>query len=327
MKRREFLQTTAAVGGLGAASAATGCATLGGPARAPRLDPARMQGHITRLDDALVGIEHDMVIPGPADPERERAVRDALSTLVRVGAFIDLEPEDQAHPGMQARMREAMPQMDRALRGSLERIERMTPTERADLQRTLRENPGVLDDIGAYVDRHAAHADMPLTQRTRWRTLLKRIGPRMRQSLDMTLDAYGRKAHTLMARVGSEAEMERTLVGRLGQEAYAERLRRMEAATQGWEALGVSASTGSAAVTANDTSTGAPRERYSYETFSASLITLGVGAAMTLVGQIILATGVAEGMGLLLGVTVGPIVIGAALIWLLVDALIYAVRD
>lgn len=323
MKRRDFLQTAAALGGVGAA---TGCASLSAIDPGPTLDPARMKNHIARLDQAVQGIDRHMVLPRPLDPERDRAARDVLASLVEVGAFIDLSPEDQAHPGMQARMNAALPRIDRALRDSLNRVSQMTPTERADLQRTLRENPDALDDVGAFVDRHAAFADMPLTQRARWRQLLKRLGPKLRQSLDMTLDTYCRKTEALMARSGDTAELERTMIGHMGREAYAERARRAEAAARGWAALGVTASTTSGTTTAADDER--PPTRHSYEPFSASATTLGVGALTTLVGWILIGIGgSAGGLGLVLGVTVGPILMGIALLWLLVDVIIYAARD
>ncbi len=325
MKRRAFLQTAAALGGAGAA---TGCASLSALDPGPTLDPARMQQHLARLDQAVRGIDHHMVLPRPLDAERDRAARDVLASLVEVGAFIELSPEDQAHPGMQARMNAALPRIDRALRDSLSRVADMTPTERADLQRALRENPDAVDDLGAFVDRHAAFADMPLTQRTRWRQLLKRIGPKLRQSLDMTLDTYCRKTEALMARSGDAAEMERTIIGHMGQAAYAERTRRVEAAARGWAALGVSASTGSGRTTAAEHEAPERPMVRTYEPFSASATTLGVGALTTLVGLILIGIGgSAAGLGLVLGVTVGPIIMAIALLWLLIDVFIYAARD
>ena len=177
--RRELLRSAAksaaVVGAAGVAAVDAGCAGsqlgLAGSASvqpgalAASLDPAAADAVLRSLDARLSWIDEqdfpDDVAPIsrlPQGGERERCrelVRKTARSLYATGRFVDLPDELKAHPDVQAKLRSLHGDMDAAVLGMTEVLERMSPEDHREAQRCLREDPGFAERLAGYLERHA----------------------------------------------------------------------------------------------------------------------------------------------------------------------------
>ena len=112
-----------------------------------------MDGFLKRLDTSLGFIQSSSTLDGiapkdvqhraRAEPRFERSdelVRKTMRSLLLVGSFGDLPEEGRVHPGMQARLWNSMQEMDDSVLGMNRLLGSLTPTERADVGRLMRED-------------------------------------------------------------------------------------------------------------------------------------------------------------------------------------------
>jgi len=351
VKRRDFL-----IGATGTlAAGATGCANLREliAPNWPNIMPAEMNDHLTSLDGAMNRIA---LHPGsghflstferrPPSENEARIFRQGMRSLLLVGNFGDLSAEGQAHPGVQKRLQYSAPEMDFAVLGLMDRMASLSPTARADIKSALRKDPGLADRVLETIDVEAAAVGVPMRRRLQLRTMGNNIIGRLKHSSDMLIDEYVTKCQKVAAQSGSIAEVQRILAAHMGAKAFMARIKEAEAATQRWQKLGVEEipigyellqEEGAKRTEAND-DPAKPKER-SDGWYRTGLKMLGIGAATTAVGWILIGIGGGidwdgEGntdgnavgvVGIVLGVTVGPLTILAGLITLLIGAMIDA---
>src|SRR5512146_1234091 len=127
MKRRDFLRTAAI--GIGATSVEGGCVSVreGGP---DFFSVERMSAFLAQFDHGLAAIDRGERL-GPL-PRGDGAggsamVKRALRSMYAVGAVSDLTIEEQAHPGVQARMTRLLPEMTQSLQECTAFIEATLP--------------------------------------------------------------------------------------------------------------------------------------------------------------------------------------------------------
>jgi len=343
VKRRDFL-----IGATGTlAAGATGCANfreLIAPSW-PNIMPAEMNDHLTRLDGAMNRIALN---PGsghfrstferrPPSENEVRIFRQGMRSLLLVGNFGDLSLEGQVHPGVQKRLKYSAPEMDSAVLGLMDRMASLSPTARADIKSALRKYPGLADRVLETIDMEAAAVGVPMRRRMQLRTMGNNIVTRLKHSSDMLIDEYVTKCQKVAAQSGSIAEVQRLLAAHMGQKALIARIRQAEAATQRWQKLGVEEIPigyqllqDEGAEQIQDPAKPVERSDKWYRT---GLKMLGIGAATTAVGWILIGIGSEIGevdsnpvgvVGVVLGVTVGPLTVLTGLITLLIGAIIDA---
>jgi hypothetical protein len=242
MNRREFLKATAV--GLGSAQA--GCATLPIAERQDPFSPERMREFLGRFDAGLAAIDagRDLRVggvPAPDLPGAEEGVamaKRSLRALYAVGAFADLSLEEQAHPGVQARMGRMLPELERSLRESKALVEGMTPGHRAALQEALRRDPSIPVKLAEAVDDAGGDAQVSARTRRKFRTLTTQVSVRLRhQDPAVLMNEYVNKVRKLEAWSGTEAELQRQLAARIGREALGEQEARFADARRRWSEL------------------------------------------------------------------------------------------
>jgi hypothetical protein len=253
MERRDFL-TAGAIAGAGAMSlGSAGCAALGqdlAPPAAP-LSGHDMDGFLARLDGAMgsisVGNPFSGLLPraaiAPADEaayeKGQDVLRKTMRSLLLTGSFRDLPEEGRAHPGMQERMWRSMGEMDEAMLGVTDALAGLTPTERADIGRALREDPGLGMRLVEALDREGAEKGVPLSRRLHMRAIAVEVSARLKQSAPMLIDEYVGKVRRVAARHGSNEEIERRLAAQMGDTAFWAMRERTMAATARWNVADV----------------------------------------------------------------------------------------
>lgn len=347
MKRRDFL-----VGATGTlAAGATGCANfreLIAP-NWPNIMPAEMNDFLTRLDGGMnrialhPGSEHfrSTFERRPPSADEVRLFRQGMRSLLLVGNFGDLSLEGQVHPGVQKRLKYSAPEMDSAVLSLMDRMASLSPTARADIKLALRKDPGLADRVLAAIDLETAAVGAPMRRRLQLRTMGNNIVTRLKHSSDMLIDEYVTKCQKVAAQSGSIAEMQRLLAAHIGAKAFAARIKEAEDATQRWHKLGgeeipigyqlLLDERADRVETGDDPNKPVERSDKWYRT---GLKMLGIGAAITGVGWILIGIGGGLGddndpnavgwVGIVLGVTVGPLTILTGLITLLIGAIIDA---
>lgn len=146
----------------------------------------------------------------------EELAKKTMRSLLLVGTLQELPPDQQVHEGVQQRLRDSMGEIDDAMFGMTEMLERLSPSERATVSRALHEDPQLGMRIMGAVDDDAAAFGVSLKQRTRLRGLSTQACARLRQSPDLAIAEYTGKMRKVAARHGARAESERQSAAAIG---------------------------------------------------------------------------------------------------------------
>lgn len=331
MDRRDVLK----LGALASVSGSGCAALLGNPAA---VSSGELGGFLSALDDAMKSVatgdffkRHMGETKDPELAERarkgEELTKKTMRSLLLVGTLSELPPEQLAHASVQERLRNSMSEFDDAMFGMSSMLEQLSPTERADIGKALRDDPNLGMKLMGEVDSEAASFGVSFKQRTKLRAISTQVTSRLRNSTDLAVSEYVSKMNKIASRHGAIAENERELASTLTQQMI----------WQGDPASG--GTTGEPSpppppppmpvgepVAVNPNGTGAapiepapkPRFRGSYAVLTAGGIALGLGLAVFGIGY------AAGGAGLLLGATFGIILGVAGLICLLVGLILLA---
>lgn len=253
MERRSFLKAGAVAGG-SVGLGALGCgAVLEGMSAVPvptvaELQALDMDGFLKRMDTSLGFIRStstlDGIVPREVqdgarkDPRFERSedlVRKTLRSMLLVGSFGDLPEAGRVHPGVQARMWSSLQEMDEAVLGMNRMLTSLTPTERSDISRFMREDPTAAPRILGALDDEAVKAGVSDRRREHLREVGKHACFRMRQSTSLFVDEYGDKVKKVSVRDSSVESFQRRLMAQMGEGAFWEFHRRQFALAQAWQ--------------------------------------------------------------------------------------------
>jgi hypothetical protein len=243
---------TTAAGAAGAAGlAGSSCAYLGLDALVRDPGPplpamgsylARFDRGLQRLADWSLGeVTKNEAIPA-AEDELARA---ALRSLYVTAMFGDLPEAGQMHPGMQARVQRALPEMDQAVFGMCDRLEQCRPDEADELQRVLKQpsNPGM--ELAQQIDQLAAETGMSPGRRVQTRSMTTQLAARLRNQPPRTAFAeHVGKTRRLAARAGSVEEIQRRMIAQLGEQAFWERQQRLARYAAAWQEQGATSDGG-----------------------------------------------------------------------------------
>lgn len=253
MDRRNFLKAGAVAGGsLGLG--AVGCgAVLEGMSAAPvpslaELSALDMDGFLKRLDTSLGFIQsssnvtrlvpNEVAVGARKDPrfeDSEALIRGTLRSLLLTSSFTDLPEAGRMHPGMQARLWNSMQEMDDAVLGMNKVLTSLTPTERADVSRLMREDPTVTPRILDVLDEEGVKAGVNEKRRAHMRELGKHSCFRLRQSTSLFIDEYDDKVQKVVARDSSVEAIQRRMMAQMGEDAFWQFHARQFALMQAWQ--------------------------------------------------------------------------------------------
>ncbi|MFO0587324.1 MAG: hypothetical protein U0441_07290 [Polyangiaceae bacterium] len=238
MDRRDFLKAGVVAGGsLGLGAAGCG-AVLEGMTSAPvpsiaELQALDMGGFLKRLDTSLGFIQSsstlgslvkgDVAALARKDPRFEHAedlLRKGFRSLLLTSSFHDLDEAGRLHPGMQARLWASMGEMDEAVLGMNKLVTSFTPTERADLDRVLRDDATLGSRILKALDEEGEKAGVNDVQRRRLGDVGKAALSRLRRSTTGFIDEYDEKLTRVAARDLTAEAIQRWMMAQMGEDAF-----------------------------------------------------------------------------------------------------------
>ena len=360
MKRRDFLigsMGTLAVGVTGCA----GVSQLIAP-NWSNVTPAQMNRFLIGLDGAMNSITENpeggrflSEFQGQLPSEKDaRLFRQGMRSLLLAGNFGDLSVAGQVHPGVQKRLQYSAPEMQAAVSGTVNQVKSLSPTARADIQLALRKDPKLEDHVLEAIDLEAAAVGASNRRRKQLHVMGKHITGRLKHSSDMFINEYVTKCEKLTSVSGSAAEMERFIAARMGEAAFKTQFQKAENAARYWQRQDIEdIPIGYQPITheemnSESSSDDASQEQPHLQQLSKEDIApknvieisdgwyrvggkmLGIGAISTAIGWLLIGIGggleddinIVNGVGVVLGITVGPIMISLGLLTLLIGGLI-----
>jgi hypothetical protein len=239
LQRRDALKLTA-----GALVAGAGSACAQSVPRAPatvadvaaRLDPAAADAMLKKLDQRMDWIRRSASLPEdvlplsklPRGPGFDGAlasdsalVRKSIRTLYLTGRFLDMPDEMKVHPGVQSRVRAMQTEMDDAVLGMTERLERMTPGDHRRLQDYLQRDPLFGERLAGVLEQTAKDDGLSFGRTLGVRSSVLELTRRMAaQSPGLVTGPLVDKVRRVEAHLRSDAEEARRMSARLGEQAF-----------------------------------------------------------------------------------------------------------
>ena len=360
MKRRDFLIGGAGALAAGVTGCA-GISQVIAP-KWPNVTPLEMDRFLKGLDTSMNHIVENpesgkfigQLQQGGQSEKDAQLFRQGMRSLLLGGNFGDLSVAGQVHPGVQKRLQYSAPEMETAVLGTMEQMKSLTPTGRADMQEALRKDATLGDRVIEAIDLEAAAVGASNRRRKQLQVMGKHIIGRLKHSSDMFINEYVTKCEKLTAVQGSVAETQRFMAARMGESAFKARIQEAENAARHWQRLELEdIPIGYQLVGNEEISTESPpvdasqeqlqpqrsmREEDAVEKsgteasdgwYRAGGKMLGIGAVSTAVGLLLMAIGDDSGdgdgafwVGVVLGITVGPIMLLVGLVTLLIGGLI-----
>jgi hypothetical protein len=343
MDRRDFLRGAGALGALGTlgtlgvgGSVLEGCATTGlaqGAGALPAIPPVDMTSYLAQIDGTMAAISRgaffgDLVATAAGAGQRgildtgalaqqEQLSRQIMRTLTLTGMFRDLNPQDQAHPGMQARLWSAAAEFEQTLDQVSDVLTAMPMSTRGDLRSRLRSDPQMVARMAGVLDARAVDVQASGKRRRHLRSLMGQIGWRLREQdpsllIDEFAGAYARTKQTVQ-NGSAQAQAEAPLISAPAQGG---------AQAEGTVAVGAPQPI---VVVPPPEPVPAPvpvrRQGRGQNVVNAGLITMGISLGVGLVGAVVLAADQITGLVI---ITVGAAGLLAGLIVLIVGAVLNA---
>jgi len=324
MKRRGFIKS-----GMTTLAASVAAPAAFGEIIAPDSDyitSAEMDHFLTKMDKAIDQISkttgHYLIPKMNFQPSNRDLLsfQSGMRSLLLVGNFSDLSLRGQVHPGMQKRLFYSAPEINSSLSELTIRIKSMSLEDRSEIQKALIEEPDLGDRILESLDLEARAVGIPIRRRKQMNRIGNRIIKRLKHSPDMLINEYIAKYDKLTTLDKTDFDYEHLLKKQIGEEEYNKRYNQAEFEAIEWQKQNlIDQPVGYKSLKVIQRDDDLPEEK-EQNYYRKGLMTLGVGAIVTAAGWILIAItgGVA---GLIMGVTLGPLIILIALIMLLVKAI------
>lgn len=335
MKRRQFIIGAGAV-----AASTSGCANIEGliSPNWPDVSPNDMSSFLTDFDLAMnniaiaqsqSGLQHAFK-PSMSQGADIRLFRQGMRSLLMLGSFRELSMDGQMHPGVQQRMQYSSPELISAVKGLTGKLASLSSNERSNLKRTLKEKPELTERVLESMDYEAAAVGIPIRRRIQMRKMGHFIMRQLKNAPDLFIDEYTTKSNKLLAQNLTDEATTKLMIAHMGKEGYKKKMQEAEAAMLRWNKMGVDTSSigyellldpDEMALAQND------EDKASTNLYRKGLKSLGLGFKITLIGAAIMGLGalvesdVILGIGVVPGVTVGPIIIVVGLITLLIGGI------
>ena len=317
MKRRGFLKGS--IGTL--AAGATSSAALG-DIIAPNwanISPPEMDHFLTELDSAMDRIENEpnggryiTKLLNHIPSENEALIfRKSMRSLLLVGNFGDLSVDGQVHPGVQRRLNYSAPEIDSVMQDIVNELKSLSPEDLADIKLALSRDRNLGERVLEAIHLETKTIGVPARRRHQLRVMGKRILRRLKHSPGLLIDEYVSKYEKLADLSESESGQDMRPSDRIKETRI---LQAKEAALR-WEKMHPKETPIGYNRLQEDTDDTDEKYRKRWRT-------LGIGAIITATGWLLIAiTGGIDddyeglgGVGVVLGVTVGPILMLIGLI-------------
>ena len=324
MKRRGFIKTGIVTMAAGASSnAAFGDIVV---PMSENISQLEMENFISKMDLSMDRISFsggnylkNLFNQNPTDTEHN-FFRSSLRTLLLIGNFGDLPIKGQAHPWMQNRLLYSAPEINYSVTSSIDILKNMSEESMDNISTALHDDPELGDRIMEALDIEAQAIGVSVVRRRQLRIMGKRINRRLKHSPEMLTSEYIKKADKLLLASNSDEALEQYLMAQMGEVNYSTYKNEAEIAALYWNQLKIPEyPIGYKSLITEQYNIGQSKDEKNLRNKKA-LRLLGIGGATTALGWIIIALG--GFFGVILGVTVGPILILIALIMLLINAII-----
>ena len=324
MKRRGFIKTGLVTMAAGASSPlALGeiIVPLG-----ENITQTEMENFTTEMDISIDCISRsggnylkNLIHQTPTETE-QNFFRSSLRSLLLVGNFGDLSIKGQVHPWMQKRMLYSAPEVNFSVTTSFDILRNMSDESKEDIRSALIDDPDLGDHILETLDLEAKSIGVSSARRRQMRVMGVRIIRRLRHSPEMFIDEYVKKAGKLLTASHSDEALEHLLKTQVGEIEYSARRNKAENAALQWRELNIPDIPVGYDQIITEQDDDEPSEKKSTLKNRKGLGLLGVGFVLTAVGWLIIASTGGSIFGLVVGVTIGPILILIALIVIIINA-------
>lgn len=312
-----------------------------------RLDPAKANDILLSLDKRMAWI--DKQVP-PDDilsisklqkaktfdeeyKQHSTLIQKSMRSLYLTGRFLDMPDEYKVHPGVQSRLIAAQNDMNAAVMGMTEMLEKATPEDFRRVQDQLRKDPLLGERIAQWIEQPAIDDNMPFERRFATRASILQLADRMRaQSPALVTDPIVSKVRRLEALPHSEAEQIRRISAKVGEEAFWKHQQHLASLYSGWHAKLQTDQGANAAMYPPPGAVLTPEKPGEWALTKGGII-MGFGGGSVLLGLALAGIGDAvmhSGLywtGIVLGVTIGPILLTIGLIFVIVGLVQRASAD
>ena len=336
MKRRQFIIGAGAV-----AASTSGCANIEGLISPNWADvsPKEMGSFLVDFDKAMHGIAIAESQSGLQHAFKSsnyqgadvRLFRQGMRSLLMLGSFRELSMDGKMHPGVQQRMQYSSPELVSAVKGLTGKLASMSSKERSNLKKKLKEKPELAERVLEAMDHEAASVGIPIRRRVQLRKMGHVIMRQLKNAPDLFIDEYTTKSNKLLAQDLTDEATTKLMIAHMGKEGYKKKMQEVEAAMLRWQKLGVDTSSIGYELLLDpdeiDLAQRKDEDKASANLYRKGLKSLGLGFKITIIGLVIMGigdlldSGVLLGIGVVPGITVGPIIIVVGLITLLIGGI------
>jgi hypothetical protein len=322
MRRRGFIKTGIATIAAGATSP-----SVLGEILAPlgeNISVGEMENFMIDMDAAMDRISYSgghylkNLIPQTPLENDLKFFRSSMRSLLLVGNFGDLSIKGQVHPGMQKRILYSAPEINYTLTNSINTLRNISSESMEEIHSSLLDDEVLGDRILQALDLEARDIGVPSARRRQMKVMGNRIIRRLKHSPEMLIDEYVKKGEKLLAASGSDEAMENLFKSQIGEIEYSNRQRKAESAALQWRTLDLPEDTIGYKPILIEQQDIKPSKGKMDKTTRSGLLVLGLGVIITAVGWIIIAASEAMA-GVIMGITVGPLLILIAIIVLIVQ--------
>jgi hypothetical protein len=244
-------------------------------------------------------------------------------TLLLTGNFGELSTEEQVHPGVQERLKYSAQEMSATINKAMANLTSLQSDDYTKIKSILNNEPEVGDMALDILVQLSREANVPKRRSRQLNAIGKKVLKRLKHSPEMFINESLTKCSKKMnTQLGYDDDTIKLLEARLGKDEADKKIEEILAADQYWGDLKHKAiPIGFEVEHSIKTIQGKPDPKE-----KKALKSLGIGALITATGWLLVAIGSAAAMdflmvvGVIAGITIGPLIIIIALITLLVLA-------
>ena len=294
---------------------------------------SEMNEFLTGFDNTMHKIEVNhpqsaylgRILAKPLIKQDEDLLRGSLRSLLLAGNFGDMSLEAQVHPGVQSRLKYSAAEVDSTMEGVLDKLRSFSSEDCLQLKQDLSDHPELTEQVLEALDMEAAAVGTHKRRRRKLQRIGKRVLKRLKHSPQNLIEDCLAKCDKLVKRFDSDDEMQKFMAANMGKKVFRTKVEKAEKAAMRWQEMQMDNEVPGYQPNVILREHGKvldPQTEVKKENKGLKL--LGIGLILTAAGWLFIAIG-GEGVlmtiGVVAGVTVGPILILIALIMLLLRAL------
>jgi hypothetical protein len=322
MKRREFLKTGLLFGAVAGTTVNSALGEIIIPTEENLLH-SDMEKFIREMDIRMERISHsggahlNRLISASPEEKEQQYFRSSMRSLLLVGSFGALPIRGQVHPWMQKRMMYSDSEVDYSVNTSYSILRDMSEQSFEDIRKALADEPDLGSRILDTLDREAQDIGVASARRRQMKIMGRRVIRRMQHSPGMLVQEYVKKYEKLLQSSHSEETLDKLFKMQMEESEYSTLSREAEIASLHWKNSNIPDMPIAYGLMIDDKETDRSPER---KPLKGGRL-MGIGFVLTGVGWLLFGTNTTASMiGLVLGVTIGPLLIIIALIMLIVSA-------